>query len=174
MDSKIVQQLLYNRNFRELSEKYMIITQVQKMHLEKIMFLNYHCFTTVLNLFWSFRLHWGDHKSYEIFLEKYGVERDEKDYHSGHVRKRISCLPMAAVVNIFWKFQMTKSAQAKKWLYIGKWPSHHNLLLFNIYHPKPVRKYNRKKIPFTWVTKTGKYFIGKIPEMGLYFISIIS
>lgn len=29
----------------------MIITQVQKMHLEKIMFLNYHCFTTVLNLF---------------------------------------------------------------------------------------------------------------------------
>lgn len=33
-------------NSRELSEKpYMIITQVPKMHLEKIMFVNYHCFT---------------------------------------------------------------------------------------------------------------------------------
>ena len=55
-------QQLYicNRNFRELSEKpYMIITQVPKVHLEKIMFVNYHCFTTVLNLFWSFRLHRG-------------------------------------------------------------------------------------------------------------------
>ena len=61
MDCKTVQQLyICNRNFRELSEKpYMIITQVPKVHLEKIMFVNYHCFTVVLNLFWSFRLHRG-------------------------------------------------------------------------------------------------------------------
>lgn len=77
MDSKIVQQLyICNRNFRELrSEKpYMIITQVQKMHLEKIMFV-------ITTVFWfKFILKFPGCTEEatsltEIFLEKYGVER---------------------------------------------------------------------------------------------------
>ena len=112
----------------------------------------------VLNLFWSFRLHWGRPPVLEFFLEKYGVERWRRLCHSGQVRKRISCQLLPAVVNIFLKVPDDKINVKKKWLYIGKWPSHHNLLLFNIYHPKPVRKYNRKEDSIHMSNKNWKVF----------------
>ena len=157
MDCKTVQQLyICDRNFRELREKpYMIITQVPKVYLEKIMFVNYHCFTMVLNLFWSFRLHWGKPQVSAVFLEKYGAERWRQ------------LLP--AVVNIFPEVPDDKINVKKKWLYKGKWPNHHHLLLFNIYQPKPVRKYNRKEDSIHIRNKNWKVFHWKNTWNGIAF-----
>ena len=86
-----------------------------------------------------------------------------------HWQSRDTYAVLPAVVNIFPKVPDDKINVKNKWLYIGKWPNHHHLLLFNIYQPKPVRKCNRKEDSIHIRNKNWKVFHWKNTWNGIAF-----